>query len=50
MPVAKKGQNKSSGVTEALKAVLPNDLKKNFTLLGRRDNRSPRRNTATYAL
>ena len=32
MPVAKKGQNKSSGVAEALKSVLPNDIKKNFTL------------------
>ena len=32
MPVAKKGQNKSSGVADALKSVLPNDIKKNFTL------------------
>ena len=53
MPVAKKGENKSSGVTEALKEVLPNDLKKNFTLLPKAEKGQKQKSggemVATYA-
>ena len=53
MPVAKKGQNKSSGVTDALKAVLPNDLKKNFTLTPKAEKGQKQKSggemVATYA-
>ena len=53
MPVAKKGQSKSSGVTEALKEVLPNDLKKNFTLLPKAEKGQKQKSgggmVATYA-
>jgi hypothetical protein len=53
MPVAKKGENKSSGVTEALKEVLPNDLKKNFTLTPKAEKGQKQKSggemVATYA-